>query len=47
MVDKSRYYIDVNVFVYWLGNHPKYGQEAVNWIKKWKSRREESLLPQL
>ena len=34
MVDKSRYYIDVNVFVYWLGNHPKYGQVALDWIKK-------------
>ena len=28
MVDKSRFYVDVNVFVYWLGNHPKYGQVA-------------------
>ena len=34
MVDKPRYYIDVNVFVYWLGNHPKYGQAAQGWIKK-------------
>jgi predicted nucleic acid-binding protein len=34
MVDKSRYYLDVNVFVYWLGNHPKYGQSAREWIKK-------------
>jgi uncharacterized protein len=34
MVDKSRYYVDVNVFVYWLGNHPKYGQAALDWIKK-------------
>ena len=34
MVGKSRYYVDVNVFVYWLGNHPKYGQVALNWIKK-------------
>ena len=34
MVDKSRYYLDVNVFVYWLGNHPKYGQTAREWIKK-------------
>ena len=34
MVDKSPYYIDVNVFVYWLGNHPKYGQIALEWIKK-------------
>ena len=34
MVDKSRYYLDVNVFVYWLGNHPKYGQIALEWIRK-------------
>jgi predicted nucleic acid-binding protein len=34
MVDKSHYYLDVNVFVYWLGNHPKYGQTAREWIKK-------------
>ncbi len=34
MVDKSRYYLDVNIFVYWLGNHPKYGQAAREWIKK-------------
>ena len=34
MVDKSRYYLDVNVLVYWLGNHPKYGQTAREWIKK-------------
>jgi len=27
-------YIDVNVFVYWLGNHPNFGKEAYNWIKK-------------
>ena len=34
MVDKPHYYIDVNVFVYWLGNHPKFGQDAQSWIKK-------------
>ena len=34
MVDKSRFYVDVNVFVYWLGNHPKYGQLAMEYIKK-------------
>ena len=34
MVDKSRFYVDVNVFIYWLGNHPKYGQVALDWIKK-------------
>jgi uncharacterized protein len=37
MVDKPRCYIDVNVFVYWLGNHPKLGQTAQNWIKKIES----------
>jgi predicted nucleic acid-binding protein len=37
MVGKSHYYIDVNVFVYWLGNHPKYGQIALEWIKKIES----------
>lgn len=34
MVDKARSYIDVNVFVYWLGNHPKYTAQAEKWIKK-------------
>ena len=34
MVDKSRFYVYVNVFVYWLGNHPKYGQVALDWVKK-------------
>jgi predicted nucleic acid-binding protein len=33
MVDKPRY-VDVNIFVYWLGNHPKYTQTAQRWIKK-------------
>ncbi len=33
MVEKPRY-IDVNIFVYWLGNHPKYTQIAKKWIKK-------------
>jgi len=26
-------YIDVNVFVYWLGGHPSNGAEAQRWIK--------------
>jgi predicted nucleic acid-binding protein len=34
MVDKPRYYLDVNIFVYWLGNHPKYATTAKGWIKK-------------
>jgi len=25
-------YIDVNVFVYWLGGHPSYGAQAHRWI---------------
>jgi predicted nucleic acid-binding protein len=33
MVGNSRY-VDVNVFVYWLGNHPKLGSAAQKWIKK-------------
>lgn len=27
-------YVDVNVFVYWLGNHPLLGKAAYEWIKK-------------
>lgn len=27
-------YVDVNVFVYWLGNHPVFGKTAYEWIKK-------------
>jgi predicted nucleic acid-binding protein len=33
MVEPTRY-VDVNIFVYWLGNHPNYAQIAKNWIKK-------------
>jgi predicted nucleic acid-binding protein len=33
MVDPKRY-VDINIFVYWLGNHPKFGETAYNWIKK-------------
>jgi predicted nucleic acid-binding protein len=33
MVDNSSY-VDINIFVYWLGNHPKFGATAYNWIKK-------------
>jgi predicted nucleic acid-binding protein len=32
MVDRR--YVDINVFVYWLGNHPKFGETAYKWIKK-------------
>ncbi len=27
-----RRYYDVNVFVYWLGGHPEYGERAKKWI---------------
>ncbi|MEM2367240.1 MAG: hypothetical protein QXQ50_03285 [Candidatus Bathyarchaeia archaeon] len=27
-------YIDVNVFVYWLGNHPTLGRRSYKWIRK-------------
>jgi predicted nucleic acid-binding protein len=33
MVDNSSY-VDINIFVYWLGNHPKFGETAYKWIKK-------------
>lgn len=34
MVDKARCYIDVNIFVYWLGDHPEYTETAEKWVKK-------------
>jgi hypothetical protein len=33
MVDVASY-VDVNIFVYWLGNHPLLGKAAYKWIKK-------------
>ncbi|MEM2091455.1 MAG: type II toxin-antitoxin system VapC family toxin [Candidatus Nitrosocaldus sp.] len=27
-------YVDINVFVYWLGNHPTFGRTSYKWIKK-------------
>jgi predicted nucleic acid-binding protein len=27
-------YVDVNVFVYWLGSHPMLGRAAYEWIKR-------------
>jgi len=27
-------YVDVNIFIYWLGNHPSLGKAAYKWIKK-------------
>jgi len=32
MAEEKRY-VDVNIFVYWLGNHPKFGETACKWIK--------------
>ena len=26
-------YIDINVFIYWLGGHPIYGERAFRWIR--------------
>jgi Predicted nucleic acid-binding protein, contains PIN domain len=33
-VETARYYVDVNVFVYWLGKHPLFGATAHDWIQK-------------
>lgn len=33
MVEPSRY-VDVNIFVYWLGKHPKFGETAYEWVRK-------------
>jgi predicted nucleic acid-binding protein len=33
MVDSPRY-VDINIFVYWLGKHPVFGEVAYEWIKK-------------
>jgi len=32
MVVDTRY-VDVNVFVYWLGKHPVFGETAYRWVK--------------
>jgi len=32
-VETTRY-VDVNIFVYWLGKHPKFGEIAYEWIQK-------------
>jgi len=32
-VETTRY-IDVNILVYWLGKHPKFGETAHNWVQK-------------
>ena len=28
------FYVDVNIFIYWLGNHPKFGRKSYNWIRE-------------
>ncbi len=33
MVDVARY-VDVNVFVYWLGGHPELGERALEWVRR-------------
>ncbi len=33
MVDEKKY-VDVNVFVYWLGAHPTLGGKAKNWVRE-------------
>ena len=33
-METTRYYVDVNVFVFWLGKHPIFGETACNWIRK-------------
>ena len=33
MVDNPTY-VDINIFVYWLGKHPEFGETALTWIKK-------------
>lgn len=30
---EPRAYVDVNVFVYWLGGHPSFGETAYRWVK--------------
>ena len=27
-------YVDVNIFIYWLGKHPEFGETAYKWVKK-------------
>ena len=27
-------YVDVNIFMYWLGKHPKFGEAAYKWVQK-------------
>ncbi len=33
-METTRYYVDVNIFVYWLSKHPLFGDTAYGWIQK-------------
>ncbi len=33
-METTRRYVDVNIFVYWLGKHPKFGETAHSWVQK-------------
>ena len=33
MVDPE-VYVDINIFIYWLGAHPTFGRPAYSWIKR-------------
>ena len=33
MVERKAY-VDVNVFVYWLGAHPEHGESSLQWVRK-------------
>jgi predicted nucleic acid-binding protein len=35
----GRRYVDVNVFIYWLGSHPLYGERAREWIERIENSR--------
>ncbi len=30
----SKTYLDVNIFIYWLTNHPEFGEIALSWVEK-------------
>jgi predicted nucleic acid-binding protein len=32
-VEAARY-VDINTFIYWLGDHPSFGETAFRWIKR-------------
>ncbi len=27
-------YVDINIFIYWLANHPRFGEAALKWIRE-------------